>query len=103
MRVKILIVLGVLLVALGGAFTMQTNSELARVPKVQGKYLFFCCEPVQDYEVVQGDYPVSVWNIKEPGNFVYPALKKAEQKGWDFDALKIDINGRFELIKFTEQ
>jgi len=103
MKGKILMFSAVILLLIGGAFTMQTNNELARVPKIEGKFIFMCCEPAQNYEVVQGDFSTTVWNIKSPGDFIYPTIKKANGKGWVYDALKVDITGRFELIKFIEE
>lgn len=100
---KVFLLCAVLVVAIGSAFSLANDqNELAHVAKIQGKYIFMCCEPAQEYEIVQGDFSTVVWSINEPGDFVYPALNKAERKGWQFDALMVDIKGKVQLIKFTE-
>jgi len=97
------IAFALLLVVVGSAFSLANNeNELAHVPKIQGKYIFMCCEPAQEYEIVQGDFSTTVWSIKEPGDFIYPTINKAERKGWEYDALMIDVKGKFQLIKFVK-
>lgn len=100
---KVFLLCAVLVVAIGSAFSLANDqNELAHVAKIQGKYIFMCCEPAQEYEIVQGDFSTTVWSIKEPGDFIYPTINKADRKGWDYDALMIDVKGSFQLIKFTE-
>ena len=101
---KYLMLLCVGVVIIGSAFYLpgSDQNETARAPKIEGKYIFMLCEPAQEYETVQGDFDFLVWSIKTPGDFVYPAIKKANKKGWQYDGLKVDINGKVELIKFTE-
>lgn len=68
----------------------------------QGKEIFMCADPVKSYTVASEDFEFVVWSIDKPKDFFEKPIDKGIKKGLDFDAIVVNAEGKFKLIKYVE-
>src|SRR5690606_2182710 len=105
---KTTILAALVLIGLIAATTNEEN-DLARAQRINGKYVFVMCDPLQEYEIIEtvstsvsallaGQQSISE-QIKE---MVNKAVRRERKGKFEFDAIVTQDGDNAVLIKFID-
>lgn len=105
---KTTILAALILIGLIAATTNEEN-DLARAQRINGKYVFIMCEPLQEYEIIEtvntsvssllsGQQSISS-QIKE---MVNKAVRREKKGKFEFDAIVTRDGDNAILVKFKD-